>query len=261
MHVQHANTMVNKDHEQEEHALFYEGVTQSKEALPFDMRINPKDIKVGKQIGKGTYGVVHEASWLGCKLVVKIVKSNNIHVLQKEVAILSKLRHPHIVLLVGFCVNDDRSMIVMEQLDGDLRQLIKQQGKDPPFPQHVAIDIISQIATSMAYLHEKGIFHGDLKASNVLVTHHGVDVLVKIADFGESQSMQLTNKQCEMKMSGDHHPSLSNFGVYSTSSFSGIVGTTGWRAPEVFPLQVCLLLKHRPFIPFTTNLGNSNACI
>ncbi len=87
MHVQHANTIVNKDHKQEEHALFY-GVTQSKEALPFDMRINMQDIKVGKQIGKDTYGVLHEASWLGCKLVIKIVKSNNIHVLQKEVAIL-----------------------------------------------------------------------------------------------------------------------------------------------------------------------------
>jgi serine/threonine protein kinase len=245
VHVQHANTIVNKNHEQEEHALFYEGVTQSKEALPFDMKINPKDIKVGKQIGKGTYGVVHEASWLGCKLVVKIVKSNSIHVLQKEVAILSKLRHPHIVLLVGFCVDDGRSMIVMEQLDGDLGQLIKEQSKNPPFSQHVAIDIISQIAGGMAYLHEKGIFHGDLKASNVLVTHHGAHVLVKITDFGESQRMQLTYKQCEMKMSGDHHPSSSNFGMYSTSSFSGIVGTTGWRAPEVFPLQVCLLLKHR----------------
>jgi serine/threonine protein kinase len=101
---------------------------------------------------------VHEASWLGWKLVVKIVKSNNIHVLQKEVAILSKLRHPHIVLLVGFCVDDDKSMIVMEQLDGDLHQLIKEQGKNPPFPQHVAINIISQIAASMAYLHEKWHF-------------------------------------------------------------------------------------------------------
>ncbi len=240
---------MNKDHEQEEHALFYEGVTQSKEALPFDMKINPQDIKVGKQIGKGTYGVVHEASWLGCKLVVKIVKSNSIHVLQKEVAILSKLRHPHIVLLVGFCVDDDRSMIVMEQLDGDLQQLIKKQGENPPFPQHVAIDIISQIAACMAYLHKKGIFHGDLKASNVLVTHHGAHVLVKITDFGESQRMQVTYKQCEMKMSGDHHPSSSNFGMYFTSSFSGIVGTTGWRAPEVFPLQVCLLLKHRLLYP------------
>jgi len=83
-------------------------------------------------------------------------------------------------------------MIVMEQLDGDLHQLIKEQGKNPPFPQHVAIDIISQIAVGMAYLHEKGIFHGD-QASNVLVTHHGAHVLAKITNFGESQNMQLVS--------------------------------------------------------------------
>ncbi len=236
---------MNKDHEQEKHALFCKGIAQSKEALPFDMQINPQDIKVGKQIGKGTYGVVHEASWLGCKLVVKIIKSKNIHVLQKEVAILLKLRHPCIVLLVGFCVDDDRSMIVMERLDGDLRELIEKQGKNPPFPQHVAIGIISQIAAGMAYLHEKGIFHGDLKASNVLVTRHGAHIQAKITDFGVSQSMQFTSKQCETIMNGDHHPNSSDFGMYSTLSFFGIVGTTGWRAPEVFLFKVCLLFEQR----------------
>jgi serine/threonine protein kinase len=174
---------------------------------------------------------------------VKIVKSNNIHVLQKEVAILSKLRHPCIVLLVGFCVDDDRSMIVMERMDGDLRKLIEKQGKNSPFPQHVAIGIISQIAIGMAYLQEKGIFHGDLKASNVLVTRHGAHIQVKITDFGVSQSMQFTSKQCETSMSGYCHPNSSNFGMYSMSSFFGIVGTTGWRAPEVSRPKVCLLFE------------------
>ncbi len=138
------------------------------------------------------------------------------------------------MLLVGFCVDDDRSMIVMEQLDGDLHQLIKEQGRNPPFPQHVAIDIISQIVANMAYLHKKGIFHGDLKASNVLMTYHGAHVLVKIIDFGESQSMHLTYEQCEMKMSGDHHPSSSNFGMHSVSSFSRIVGTKVGRRQRCF---------------------------
>jgi hypothetical protein len=39
---------------------------QSKEELPFIMQIDPLDIEVGKQIGKGAYGLVHEAYWLGC---------------------------------------------------------------------------------------------------------------------------------------------------------------------------------------------------
>jgi len=133
---------MNKDNEQEKHAQFGEAIiTQSKEVLTFHMWINPQDIKVGKPIGEGTYGVVCEASWLRCKLVVKIVKSNNINVLQKEVVLLSKLKHVDIVLLVGFCEDDHRSMIVMPCLDGDLCQHIKKQCKNPTFPQHVTIKL------------------------------------------------------------------------------------------------------------------------
>ncbi|CAN5974933.1 unnamed protein product [Sphagnum jensenii] len=46
----------------------------------------------------------------------------------------------------------------------------------------------------MAYLHKQGIFHGDLKASNVLVNHHGGHIEGKIAGFGVSQTVQLTKR-------------------------------------------------------------------
>jgi serine/threonine protein kinase len=119
-------------------------------------------------------------------------------------------------------------MILMERMDGDLRHLIEQRDSKP-FANDVAIDIIFQIATGMAYLHNQGVFHGDLKASNVLVIHRGGHIEVKIADFGVSQSVQLTRRRGTR---------LQKDGMYSNSSFSGTVGTTCWRAPEVFPLQV-----------------------
>lgn len=212
---------------------------QSKEELPFIMQIDPLDIEVGKQIGKGAYGLVHEAYWLGCKFAIKIIETSDVSQLQKEVGILSKLRHPHIVQLVGFSVTDGRSMIVMERMDDDLRHLIEVQCDSPPFSQHVAIDIISQIAAGMAYLHNQGVFHGDLKASNVLVNRHGDHIEAKITDFGVSQSVQLI-RRCESSRfdkNGDVSPNSSKSDVYSASSFSGIVGTTCWRAPEVFPVQ------------------------
>jgi len=52
---------------------------------------------------------------------------------------LKKLKHLNIVLLVGFCVDDHKSMIVMPHLDEDLCQLIKKNCKNPTFPQHVII--------------------------------------------------------------------------------------------------------------------------
>ncbi|CAM6057408.1 unnamed protein product [Sphagnum tenellum] len=126
-----------------------------------------------------------------------------------------------------FSIANGSSMILMEHMDGDLRHLIEQRDSKP-FANDVAIDIIFQIATGMAYLHNQGVFHGDLKASNVLVIHRGGYIEVKIADFGVSQSVQLTRPRGTR---------LQKDGGYSNSSFSGTVGTTCWRAPEVFPLQ------------------------
>jgi serine/threonine protein kinase len=90
----------------------------------------------------------------------------------------------------------------------------------------------------MAYLHKQGVFHGDLKASNVLVNHHGGHIEAKIADFGMSQTVQLTKRFDTSKLSDGDIASGSS--VYSNSSFSGIVGTTGWRAPEVSDIQVSI---------------------
>jgi hypothetical protein len=203
--------------------------------LPINMQIGWLEVKQGKIIGKGAYGLVREACWLGCNFAAKIIETEDFDALRKEVGILAKLSHPHIVQLVGFSRGYTTSMILMELMDGDLHHLIKDRVEStpqaPPFPPEVAIDIISQIAAGMAYLHKQGVFHGDLKASNVLVKHRGGRIEAKIADFGLSQTVQLT------KYDGDSGSSSS---VYSNLSFTGVVGTTGWRAPEVSHIQVSI---------------------
>jgi serine/threonine protein kinase len=84
------------------------------------------------------------------------------------------------------------------------------------------MNILLQIAEAMNYLHENAVMHRDLKANNVLINVvEGPDgelssssVQVKLTDFGESKL-----KLCD---SG-----------YSTP----MVGTTRWRAPEVFEVE------------------------
>ncbi|KAH9555392.1 hypothetical protein CY35_08G112100 [Sphagnum magellanicum] len=296
--------------------------TPSGDELPLNMRINSRKITLGKQIGEGAYGLVHEAYWLGCKIAVKIIETSEITALQQEVNNLAGLRHPNIVQLLGFSVvkakeeennkgkgkGEDqgknkgrKSMILMELMDEDLHHLIEDQCRStpevPPFREGVAIDIISQIAAGMAYLHHEGIFHGDLKASNVLVNHRGGHIDAKITDFGVSQKIQLDNRGDASSSDGpsdsvlpsaDHiksfitnlhsdanrgelsvtirrtlsdtnlhstdakaimprnlsATSLHHYGnsdatstMYSGTSFSKMVGTTGWRAPEVYDMQ------------------------
>ncbi|CAK9236105.1 unnamed protein product [Sphagnum troendelagicum] len=207
--------------------------------LPINMKIDLREVKCGKKIGGGAYGLVREACWLGCNFAVKIIRTKDINALKKEVEILAKLSHPHIVQLVGFSEGYPTSMILMELMDGDLRHLIKDRVKStpqaPPFPPEVAMDIISQIAAGMAYLHKQGVFHGDLKASNVLVNNRGGRIEAKIADFGVSQTVQLT--KCFDTSKHSDGDIASGTSVYSHLSFSGVVGTTGWRAPEVSHIQ------------------------
>ena len=215
------------------------------EKLPTYLQIHSSDITLRKRIGSGAFGEVHEAIWLNCKFAVKLIKTDDVSTLRREVGILSRLRHPHIIQLVGFSVSQTMSMIVMEKMDGDLHHLIEDCSRKPPFALPKAVNILSQIAAGMAYLHDQGVFHGDLKASNVLVSRKGYldDIEVKISDFGVSQHVKLerrleTSKDLvEESSSSGSTTSSEQPDVYSGSSFSGTVGTTCWRAPEVFPLQ------------------------
>jgi serine/threonine protein kinase len=184
------------------------------------LKIEPSTIELREVIGEGAFGEVREAYWLGTKIAVKLIKTKNPHVLQQEVNILSQLQHPNIVQLLGVSLSGEVSMILMELMDSDLRHLMDTRIQRPPLTYKEAIDIISQIAAGMAYLHYRQVFHGDLKAANVLVSSTGNHrIQVKIADFGVSQQVKLDKSDTQ------------NFA--GKKIFAGIRGTRGWQAPEV----------------------------
>ncbi|KAG0555597.1 hypothetical protein KC19_12G180600 [Ceratodon purpureus] len=195
--------------------------------LPEFVRIDPANLKKVRLIGEGTFAKVYEATWLGCKYAVKTFMSVSPIDLQREVKFLVELRHPSIVRLMGLAVHSDRQCsIVMEFMGCSLRNLIDSQKRkrksgqiEPvdvvPFEFREAVFIITKIALGMRYLHSRDVIHRDLKADNVLVPEHsaGSNIDVKITDFGVSQLID---------SSGSQKPSLG-------------VGTTFWRAPEIFP--------------------------
>ncbi|CAN5957775.1 unnamed protein product [Sphagnum jensenii] len=184
------------------------------------LKIEPSTIKLGEVIGQGAFGEVREAYWLGTKIAVKLIKTKSPHVLQQEVNILSQLQHPNIVQLLGVSLTGEVGMILMELMDSDLRHLMDTRIQRPPLTYKEAIDIISQIAAGMAYLHYRQVFHGDLKAANVLVSSTGNHrIQVKITDFGVSQQVKL-DKSDTQDFAGK-------------KIFAGIRGTRGWQAPEV----------------------------
>jgi serine/threonine protein kinase len=76
-----------------------------------------------------------------------------------------------------------------------------------PLPLNIAKSLFSQLATTLHFLHSKGIVHGDIKPENILVSK---DYRIKFCDFGFAKSLNAD-------------PSTRSIG-----------GSIGYTAPEIY---------------------------
>ena len=98
---------------------------------------------------------------------------------RREAIAAAKLTHPNVVGLFDTGSDDSRVYLVMEYVDGPtLRDVLRDLGSLEPGE---AAAIGEKIARALAYAHERGLVHRDVKPANVLI---GEDGTVKIADFG-----------------------------------------------------------------------------
>uniref|UniRef100_A0A3B3WLR5 receptor protein-tyrosine kinase n=1 Tax=Poecilia mexicana TaxID=48701 RepID=A0A3B3WLR5_9TELE len=114
----------------------------------------------------------------------------------KEVKILSRLKDPNIIRLLGVCVSSDPLCMVTEYMEcGDLNQYLSQRVLlDKTGPSHntptisypALISMASQIASGMKFLSSLNFVHRDLATRNCLV---GGERHIKIADFGMSRNL------------------------------------------------------------------------
>jgi predicted Ser/Thr protein kinase len=98
--------------------------------------------------------------------------------LLREARLVSQLNHPHIAAIYDLGEEDGRAYIVMEYVEGlPLADLIPEGGMPPEQVERYAV----QISGALAFAHEQGVIHGDLKGSNIIVTPEGN---IKLLDFG-----------------------------------------------------------------------------
>jgi serine/threonine protein kinase len=102
--------------------------------------------------------------------------------LMRESAIVSRLRHPHIVQISSVIHTDDAAFFVMELMrGGELFDKIVELGS---FTERDAAECVRNITGALAYLHEHGVVHRDLKPENLLLRTPDSITDVCIADFG-----------------------------------------------------------------------------
>lgn len=145
--------------------------------------------EIVSELGRGAMGVVYKARdpMLERTVAIKTInmaleEDGAAHYearFQQEARAAGGLNHPNIVTVHDIGKSGDIAFMAMEFIEGvELRALL-QPGKVLPVAQ--AVSIAAQIAEGLAYAHERGVVHRDIKPPNVMVLSNG---LVKITDFG-----------------------------------------------------------------------------
>ena len=96
---------------------------------------------------------------------------------QREAKAMARLSHPNIVEVLDYGQQDDTTYLVMTYVDGG--SLSDRLGQ--PLPPDTIVHWMEQIGSGLAYAHERGVVHRDIKPGNILFTRDGRAMLT---DFG-----------------------------------------------------------------------------
>eukprot|EP00931_Biecheleriopsis_adriatica_P048904 TRINITY_DN28263_c0_g1_i2.p1 TRINITY_DN28263_c0_g1~~TRINITY_DN28263_c0_g1_i2.p1 ORF type:complete len:1010 (-),score=176.79 TRINITY_DN28263_c0_g1_i2:13-2919(-) len=159
------------------------------------------------RLGSGSAGSVYrvelpDGSYAAVKSIDLSALGDNAIVagFEDEIMILSKFRHPNLVVLMGWAKEGTRRFLLYEFLSGgDLTgRLQKSKANRLPFMWHERLAVLRDAATGLAHLHNATprAFHRDIKSSNILLGPSGA----KMADFGlscEAKSRTSSAVDCE----------------------------------------------------------------
>jgi serine/threonine protein kinase len=220
---------------------------------PASWIIDAHEIQFNKEIGRGSFGAVYTAKLRGSDVAVKKLYSSTSDAdiladFSQEVSIMTKLRHPHVLLFLGqfehkrevfffffffsflltvpsgACLEPGALFIVFEYMPrGSVYDILHDPVIGPRLTFAAKMDIARQTAQGMNWLHlsKPPFLHRDLKTGNLLVDSNWT---VKVCDFGLSQVKNVSKQQATLAEDaqsatepGRHH----------------LIGTPLWMSPEI----------------------------
>ncbi|KAG6661727.1 serine/threonine-protein kinase EDR1 isoform X3 [Carya illinoinensis] len=187
---------------------------QNKPLLPFEeWNIDFSELTVGTRVGIGFFGEVFRGIWNGTEVAIKVfleqdLTAENMEDFCNEISILSRLRHPNVILFLGACMKPPRLSMVTEYMElGSLYYLIHLSGQKKKLSWRRRLKMLCDICRGLMCIHRMKIVHRDIKSANCLVNKNWT---VKICDFG-----------------------LSRIVTESPMKDASSAGTPEWMAPEL----------------------------
>uniref|UniRef100_A0A5B6Z006 non-specific serine/threonine protein kinase n=1 Tax=Davidia involucrata TaxID=16924 RepID=A0A5B6Z006_DAVIN len=171
------------------------------------------------ELGRGGFGAVYRGELEdGTKIAVKrmeagVISNKALDEFQAEIAVLSKVRHRHLVSLLGYSIEGNERLLVYEYLPQGALSMHLFHWKSlnlEPLSWTRRLNIALDVARGMEYLHtlaHQSFIHRDLKSSNILLDD---DFRAKVSDFGL------------VKLAPDGEKSVA----------TRLAGTFGYLAPE-----------------------------
>src|SRR5256714_12881280 len=158
---------------------------------------------------------VAEETALDRKVVIKVLPPEtaaqvSLERFKREVLLAAKLQHPHIVPLLNGGESNGLPYFTMPFVDGEsLRVRLTRDGE---LPVNQAVRMLREIASALAYAHDHGIVHRDIKPDNVLLS--GGSAMV--TDFGVAKALSASSNAA--------HGAITSRGV--------ALGTPAYMSPE-----------------------------
>ncbi len=198
------------------------------------------------ELGRGAMGIVYKAydPLIERYVAIKTIRLQALSEMERkeyearfyqEAKAAGHLNHPNIVTIHDLGESGDVAYIAMELMEGrELQEMI--DGKRRLLITD-ALNIAIQVAAGLSYAHQRGIVHGDIKPSNIMVLG---DNLAKIADFGIARMASAKSTQADV--------------IYGTPSFMSpeqILGKSIDARSDIFSLGVVLYYMLTDRLPFT----------
>ena len=214
------------------------------------LKIEPANIVLTpKVLGKGSYGEVREAYYIGVKVAAKymheiLASDYNSQLFQREMDIAASVHHPNLVQFFGHSEYESRLLIITELMDMTLSDAI---AKKMIIPRNEVVSLMCEIAGALQYLHTlkpHPVIHRDVSSSNVLLKQNAQGSYnAKLADLGMANFMNrisptTASRGCPLYIAPEAfnpHEQSTKMDVYSFGVL--LLEVSIWEAPAVVGYQ------------------------